>query len=67
MFIGIASGEGGDFYPLLAKGGKRAAIVMKVTATGDKVGYRLGKSKRRSRTPISCGGAHVATAVIETL
>src|SRR5947209_4802200 len=30
--------------------------VMLVTGTGDKVVYRLGRSKGRARTPTSCGG-----------
>src|SRR5712691_1108545 len=33
-----------------------SVIVMLVTDTGDKVVYRLGRSKGRSRTPTSCGG-----------
>ena len=33
-----------------------SVIVMLVTGTGDKVVYRLGRSKGRSRTPTSCAG-----------
>lgn len=34
-----------------------SVIVMRVTETGDKVVYRLGRDKGRSRTPTSYGGA----------
>src|SRR5712691_4306627 len=33
-----------------------SVIVMTVTGRGDKVVYRLGRSKGRSRTPTSCEG-----------
>src|SRR2546430_1170166 len=33
-----------------------SVIVMLVTGTGDKVVYRLGRSKGRARSPTACGG-----------
>jgi len=39
--------------------------VMLVTGTGNKVVYRIGRSKERARTPTSGGGLKVADAVIE--